>query len=292
MSEVKNVLFDTDIGSDIDDAVALAYLLSQPACRLVGITTVTGEPERRAALASALCHIAGKTDIPIKSGAAKPLLVEQRQKNCPQAAVLSRWPHRSDFEPNQAVRFMQDVIRSRPGEITLLAVGPLTNVGLLFAMDPEIPSLLKELVLMCGRFTQRGAEWNALVDPHATAIVYSARVARHVSYGLDVTLKCQLSADECRQRFRGGIMDLVLEAAEVWFSHAQRLTFHDPLAAACVFTPDLCRYAEGRVDVELESRRLLGMTHWETQVESRPHQIAIDVDVERFFSHYFAVVGR
>lgn len=290
-NDTKHVLFDTDIGSDIDDAVALAYLLHQPRCDLLGITTVTGEPQKRAALASALCHAAGRADIPILSGAGNPLLVEQRQKTCPQASILSEWPHRKDFPPNEAVQFMRSVIRNRPGEVTLLAVGPLTNVGLLFALDPEIPFLLRELVLMCGVFTQRGTEWNAKVDPHASAIVYEARVSRHMSYGLDVTRQCRMPAVECRRRLRGGVLDLVSAAAEVWFSHSSAITFHDPLAAACVFEPSICRYAEGHVSVELQSQHVLGMTHWETQVKVRPHHVAVDVDSERFFEHFFAITS-
>jgi inosine-uridine nucleoside N-ribohydrolase len=73
------VLLDTDIGSDIDDAVCLSYLLSQPRCELLGITTVTGEAEKRAMIASSLCKIAGK-EIPIYPGIEKPLLLPQKQK--------------------------------------------------------------------------------------------------------------------------------------------------------------------------------------------------------------------
>ena len=70
------VLLDTDIGSDIDDAVALAYLLKQPRCDLLGVTTVTGEPTKRAMLADAICQAAGRTDIPIHVGTEAPLLVD------------------------------------------------------------------------------------------------------------------------------------------------------------------------------------------------------------------------
>ncbi len=85
MSDEKiKVILDTDIGSDIDDAVALAYLLAQPRCELVGVTTVTGESTKRAMMASALCRIAGK-DMPIFPGVEKPLLVAQKQLKAPQA---------------------------------------------------------------------------------------------------------------------------------------------------------------------------------------------------------------
>lgn len=295
VSDTIPVLFDTDIGSDIDDAVALAYLLRQPRCALVGVTTVSGQARARAMLADALCRAAGRDDIPIYSGAETPLLVEQRQPIAQQATVLDRWPHREDFAPNMAVGFMRDTIRSRPGEITLLSVGPLTNVGLLFALDPEIPRLLRGLVMMCGVFTNRVAgaglrEWNAMLDPHATAIVYRAPVVAHTSVGLEVTTRCQIGAEVFRARFRGGPLDVVADMAEVWFSKEPVVTFHDPLAAAILFAPDLCGYEHGHVTVELASARVMGMTHWDKDGPEMPHRIALTVEPGRFFEHYFGVV--
>ena len=87
------VLLDTDIGSDIDDAVCLAYLLAQPACELLGITTVSGQPEQRAQIASAICKVAERS-VPIYPGAPQPVLIEQRQPLVPQAAdVYKRQTH-------------------------------------------------------------------------------------------------------------------------------------------------------------------------------------------------------
>jgi inosine-uridine nucleoside N-ribohydrolase len=123
------ILFDTDIGSDIDDAVALAYLLKQPACELLGVTTVTGEPEKRAELASAICHAAGRADVPIHVGVEEPLLIAQRQAQASQHRALSeQWEHKAfQSKENTAIEFMRRTISARPGEITLLAVGPLTK---------------------------------------------------------------------------------------------------------------------------------------------------------------------
>ncbi len=201
------ILFDTDIGTDIDDAVCLAYLLAQPKCDLLGITTVTGESCARARMASAMCRVAGRDDVPIYPGVEVPLLIPQRQRTAGQAAALHKWDHRTDLPPQgEAIQFMRRTIRENPHDVVLLAVGPLTNVGLLFATDPEIPSLLKELVLMCGVFTNRRPgygplEWNAMGDPHATAVVYKHGVRRHRSIGLDVTTQVTMDAGEVRQRF-------------------------------------------------------------------------------------------
>mgnify|MGYP006308368671 CR=1 FL=1 len=82
--EKIKVLFDTDIGTDIDDAVALAYLLSQPRCELLGVTTATGEPERRAEMASAMCRHVGRDDVPVHAGTPEAMLIRMRQTEAPQ----------------------------------------------------------------------------------------------------------------------------------------------------------------------------------------------------------------
>jgi purine nucleosidase len=259
------VLLDTDIGSDIDDAICLAYLLAQPECELLGITTVTGEARKRAMLASALCSAAGK-EVPIFPGVEQPLLVPQRQPQAPQAAALARWDHHSEFPRGQAIEFMYHTILERPGEVVLLTIGPLTNVALLFAVHPEIPSLLRALVMMCGVFSNRMAgvgprEWNARLDPHATAIVYRAAPPAHRSVGLDVTCQVRMPAEEARR----------------------------PLAAATIFDPQICGFEAGRVEVELTSPRLQGLTFWEPGGDEARHEVASTVDPARFLAHFFSV---
>ena len=289
------VLFDTDIGSDIDDAVALAYLLSEPRCELLGITTVTGQGERRAEMASAMCRHVGRGDVPVHAGCPEALLIEMRQKLAPQADALGDRDRQRDFAPNTAVEFMRETIRARPGEVTLLATGPMTNVGVLFATDPELPAMLKQLVLMCGQFfAAMKGEWNAIGDPHATAITYGngcqSRPPRHVSYGLDVTTRCRMDADECRRRFTAKVLEPVHDFAEVWFERGPgRITFHDPLAAAGIFQPDLCEYRRGTVTVSL-AEPTAGWTVFRPD-ESGPHLAASAVDAERFFERYFDVVS-
>ncbi|MSS71116.1 MAG: nucleoside hydrolase [Candidatus Latescibacteria bacterium] len=286
------VLLDTDIGSDIDDAVCLAYLLAQPECELLGITTVTGAAAERAMLASALCRVAGR-EVPIFPGAEVPLLVPQRQIKPPQGAALSKWDHKTDFPRGEAVEFLRRTIRAHPGEVVLLTIGPLTNIGLLFGADPEIPSLLKGLVMMCGVFTNRLAgagpvEWNALCDPHATQMVYRSVAPVHRSVGLDVTCRVRMDAGQVRARFQTDLLRPVLDFAEVWFQQGSEITFHDPLAAATIFDDQICAFKRGTVEVELASERVRGMTFWKAEAEGR-HEVALEVDPERFFEHYFSV---
>jgi inosine-uridine nucleoside N-ribohydrolase len=289
----QKILLDTDIGTDIDDAVCLAYLLAEPGCELLGITTVTGEAEKRARMASALCRVAG-VPVPIYPGAEAPLLVPQKQIHAPQAAVLDRWPHTKRFPQGEMITFLQQTVRAHPGEVVLLTIGPLTNIALLFKTDPEIPKLLKALVQMCGVYSRfpdgRLREWNAKGDPHATAIVLSSGVPVHRLIGLDVTARVRLPADEVRRRFLAHpLLQCVLDFAEIWFEEREEIVFHDPLAAVTIFDDELCRFEGGSVDVELRSDRLLGFTHWTPgeDDEDAPHEIAVSVDPERFFRDVF-----
>jgi len=292
MSNAVPVLLDTDIGSDIDDALCLAYLLAQPRCELLGVASVSGQPRRRAMLADALCRAAGRTHVPVWSGTGQPLLVEQRQPEAPQAQVLPRWAHRDDVAAGEAVWRMREVVRSRPGEVTLLTIGPLTNVALLFALDREVPRLLRRIVVMGGWFFRPGhAEWNMLCDPHAAAIAAAAEVPEAWFHGLDVTTRCRLPVEECRRRLRGGPLDAVANMAEVWFRSRDAITFHDPLAAACVFEPQLCGYRRGRARVILDPPQDAGRTEL-IESPGGPHHVAGDVSPDAFFEHYFATLER
>ncbi len=290
------VIYDTDIGSDIDDAICLAYLLAQPQCELLGITTVSGETNKRAMLASALCKVAGK-NIPIYPGVENPLLAYQRQPHVPQAVALGKWPHDQDFPQGQAIEFMRRTILENPGEVTLLATGPMTNIALLFAIDPRIPTLLKGLVMMIGVFTNELSgvgplEWNAICDPHAAAMIYRAPVKVHRSIGLDVTCQVMMDSKTVKKRFETKLLQPVLDFAQVWFEQRDVITFHDPLAATTLFDNEICSFVKGTVEVELTSPRAAGMTYWSPTGANSLHEVALGVRPERFFDHYFATLNN
>jgi inosine-uridine nucleoside N-ribohydrolase len=147
---------------------------------------------------------------------------------------------------------------------------------------------------MCGLFSNRVAgygpvEWNASLDPHAAAIVYRRTAAAHRTVSLDVTTQLSLGLEEVRRRFVGPLLKPVLDFAEAWFRHRDAIVFHDPLAAAVIFDPALCKFVRGTVDVELESRRLAGATHWSVDPPAGRHEAAVSVDRDRFFEEYFSV---
>ena len=290
----EKILVDTDIGNDIDDTVCLAYLLRQEQCELLGITTVSGEPVVRAMLASAFLKAAGRDDIPVYPGVEMPLLTPQKQSAAHQSGYLPQWPHDKIFPKGEAIEFLRRTIRAHPHEVTLLGIGPMTNIALLFAVDAEIPSLLKKLVVMCGTFTYRYkgevclTEWNARCDPFATAMVYNAPVKNIVSVGLDVTSNVVLEKEEICRRFNSGILRTVLDFSGILENKRESITFHDALAATVIFDREICRFEKGRVEIETGNNRLEGLTYWKAD-ETGNNEAAFGVDRERFFNHYFSV---
>jgi purine nucleosidase len=280
-----SVLLDTDPGSDIDDALAISYLLSQKECELVGVTTVTGDVAKRAAIVEALCEAISRRHIPIVAGRQGVLAYGPGQPNVPQYDSIADHHLSLKRKPNQAVDFMRETIRKRPGEITLLSIGPFSNVALLFAIDPEIPHLLKEFVSMAGAFHDYdNLEWNCRCDPVATAIVAAAPRQRHTWYGLDVTMQCTMDRDGCEKNFKGPLLSLVMKMAGAWFEHSSRIVFHDPLAAVSLFHPSVCAYASGTVKVEAADGKT---TFGEGE---GPDRIAESVDSAKFFEHFFGTI--
>jgi inosine-uridine nucleoside N-ribohydrolase len=283
------VIHDTDIGSDIDDAVALAYLLANPECELLGVTTVSGDTVQRAHLASVLCKNA-RREVPIVPGKRECLLTEQKQRDVPQAIALDRWDHDTTFADMDAVGFLRRTIRAHPAEVVLLGTGPMSNIAALFAADEEVASMLKGLVLMIGNFFSRPppVEWNALVDPVAAAIVFRARPPIHRSVGLDVTTKVTMNREQVAKHFQVPALRPVLDFSDVWFDNkAPLMTFHDPLAAACIFDGSLCVFEKGDVAVDLKSDSEAGATLWRPNAAGGRHEVAVSVQPQRFFDHYF-----
>ncbi len=283
------ILLDTDIGSDIDDAICLAYLLSQPDCDLLGITTVTGEAEKRAMLASAICRAYGR-EVPIFPGCEVPLAVPQKQTKAPQAAALARWDHAEEFPRGRAISFLRRTIHEHAGEVVLLTIGALTNIATLFRRHPEIPGMLRGAVSMCGLFAEPRVEWNAGCDPEATSIVYGARLRMHRSVGLDVTTRVTMGAEEARRRLHSSALGPVLGFAEIWFAENKVITFHDPLAAATIFKDGICRFEKGTVEVELQKQELRGATTFVRGGSPRRHEVAVEVEPRAFLGHFFSTV--
>ena len=205
MSAPRKIIIDTDPG--IDDAMAIFYALASPELDVIGLTTVFGNAHVDVCTANAIriLDIAGRADIPVAEGAARPLAMAYRGPadfvhgvnglaDMPLAAP-SRAPHALD-----AAHFIIDQVLACPGEITLVPIGPLTNIALAMLLRPDLPQHLAGMVIMGGNAFVGGnaspaAEANILNDPEAADIVFGADCPI-VMCGLDVTEATVMSSEQ------------------------------------------------------------------------------------------------
>jgi purine nucleosidase len=231
------VVLDTDIGTDIDDGWALGYALKSPAFELLGVTVTDADTPQRARLACKLLHRIGRTDVPVAVG--------RQTAAVPPDRIDYQFTWAEDFQAYQpvttpAVEFLADVIRRNPGEVVLIAVGPLQNIGDLVRLHPDVVPLVKRVVLMSGSIGPNAwsasavAEWNVkLAIPEAQA-VYAAKWPLTI-VPLDSTTYVRLE-DQERDALRkaGTPLVVALEALlRLWADWpTSRMTLHDQLALA------------------------------------------------------------
>ena len=289
--EKMKLLIDTDIGSDIDDALCLAYLLKQPLCEIVGITTCSSEPEKRAEIVDSICRYSGR-EIPIYPGLSEPLVGKQLQVAVHQYDVTKSLPHKTNFPCNEAIDFMRRTIEANPHEIVLLPIGPLTNIGALFAAYPHLIPLVKEVSYMGGSFFEDGlsfltSEWNIKNDPIAAKILFDSKIKLTVS-GLDVTLKLLTSCKEFLDTPCADVLKPVKLYAQKFLERTNDMYFHDALAAVLLFCDDICEYKYGSIDVDLGHE--WGRTYF-NEDKNGTTRVTHSINVEKFFKHYYDIIN-
>lgn len=192
----RKVIYDTDPG--VDDAMALYFALAHPGIEVVGITTTFGNVSVKQAATNALylTAIAGR-EVPITQGVATPWV---KPGEAPPDFIhgadglgnlTARVATGNQLDPRSSAQFIVDMARAQPGEITLVAVGPLGNLSLALMLEPNLPALLREVIIMGGTVAEPGnvspvAEANIWNDPHAADRVFSANW-KLTMVGLDVT---------------------------------------------------------------------------------------------------------
>ena len=299
---MPTIILDTDIGTDVDDILALGLALRSPEIQLAAVTVVYGDVDLRARMVASTLAAAGRSDIPLGRGIGQPLL---RQR-----AVY--WAGHEGgglldgSEPApatvHAVDLIRETVRAHPGEVTLVPVGPLTNLAAAVIMDADIVPLVKEVVMMGGLAGRRHdqsfspAEHNIACDPEAAAIVFGAGWPITM-VGLDVTTRVTLRRDHLPPlAARAAALTRILadQAGRYMDLRGRDFTYlHDPLAVAAVVDRDLVQTQPMHVTVELHGRHTAGATVVRPPSAEQPANalVCLDVDAERAVSLFLERVS-
>ncbi|MBI1916848.1 MAG: nucleoside hydrolase [Planctomycetes bacterium] len=246
------VLLDTDIGGDIDDALALALALSSPEIDLHGITTVDGDAHTRALLVCRLLHAIDRANIPVASGA--PLRDPPDYRGQMQYGLRPAFRKRPVKEA--AVEFLYARLKANPGELTLCAIGPLTNVAELLTKHPDCKPWIKRIVLMGGsvRVGYNGRppaepEWNIKSDIKASRTVFASGVPLVVA-PLDATTEVKLEGKEREAVFGTGqpLPNQLRALYQLWDQPAP--TLFDPVAIALCIDERFCKMEDLHLEVD------------------------------------------
>jgi inosine-uridine nucleoside N-ribohydrolase len=302
MATAAPIILDVDTGTD--DALALAYAVASPEIDLVAVTTVAGNVDVGRATANSLAVLdwLGASDVPVFRGASRPLVRPHRDASHyhGESGLGSASLPRSNREvrPEKGPAAIIRMARERPGELTLVAVGPLTNLAIALNVEPRLPELLPSVVIMGGAFHVPGnvtpaAEFNIYVDPEAAGQVFAAPFSRLVAVGLDVTERVRLTRDDWKaaneQTSLPPAAALLTEVGRFAFSHLghDEFALHDPLATAVAVAPELIRSETAAVVVDTE-----GDDEGRTRIVGPGGvQVAVEVDQAAALLRFRRTVG-
>ena len=314
-----------DVDTGIDDALALLYAAASPEVELLAVTCVSGNVAARDVERStrAVLELAGRADVEVALGRETPLVKQLEiapETHGPHGLGYAELPPPTrPLSARHAVDVIVDAVRTRPGEVTLLTLGPLTNLALALEREPALPRLVRGYALMGGAYRTSGnttptAEWNIYVDPDAAKQVFAAwaaaleadsTVPRPLAMGLDVTetvrflpehlerLVAQRKPDDPVSRFVSDALRFYFEFHETYDGFFGAF-IHDPFAVAATLDRSLVTTQPVHVDVEAGPGLTNGMTvaDWRGLTRQPPNvDVAVGGDATAFIERFIERVG-
>ncbi|MFN7946912.1 MAG: nucleoside hydrolase [Blastocatellia bacterium] len=288
----SKIILDTDIGDDIDDAWALAFVVQRKSFEVLGVTITDGKTADRARIACKMLHLAGRDDIPVAVG-----------RQTPDDRTHYQFAWAEDFTQKKpigqpAADFIIEQVRKYPGQVTIIAVGPLENLADVIRKEPNLPKLVKRVVLMSGCIYSSEwspdkpmAEYNVWRSTADSQVVYSAGLPLTI-VPLDATTKVTLK-DEEREEVRKHNSPLThsLECLyRLWIANrTQRMTLHDQLAVAETASPGAFFGKLETLPITVDDK---GFTRIDRE-RGRPVTVCLEPKRDEFMRFYIShLVGR
>ena len=304
MNNLKKVILDTDIGDDIDDSFALLLLLESHKFNCLGVTTVFRNSLKRAKMAKQLIRSLGY-DIKVYRGIDDPLKqnidhliskeIKEKEKYDEDGKYIfpqyDKSMENEKVEDENAVDFIIRMIHTYPHEVTLIPIGPLTNIASAIKKDPTIVPLIKEIRLMGAGLNLNFVEWNIFCDPDAAKIVFSSNINKIVAVTINVTSLTSLREEEVNslKNNNSKAIKLVYEAMMKWFKHYEFSSpvMHDPLTVASLIDESIINTQLCHLDVDLNKD---GYTFINDNCPNNVY-VSTSLNKEKFFKLFKETLG-
>ena len=307
----KRILLDTDPG--IDDSLAILLALASPEISLEGMSIVHGNCSTRQGTINALSvmELAKASNIPVHIGCELPLV--QPSLLAPETHGNTGLGYAKLPEPlsqpkvRKGSDFLIEKIMSSPGKMTLVCIGPLTNVALAIRQEPRIVEAVREVFIMGGAIRHEGnttplAEFNTFVDPHAAHIVFHSGMPITLT-PLDVTYECVLQQDDVNRLLKidSPITKFIADATRFYmefhdeYQEIQGCAINDPLTLALTFMPELCDYQALYVDIDISGGISIGNTFADFyRMTKKPAnmKVALGVRARRFIELFLERIEK
>ena len=271
---MTKLILDTDIGDDIDDALALALICCLPELELVGVTTVFGHTIARARQAQTVLKTAGEKfwKVPVAAGCAGQLAsrpvgspVSQQDHVPAQASASLPDDQLPAIDAKHGVEFLIDTFMAGDGNIVPVTIGALTNLAVALVKQPQIKTKIPRIVSMAAEFHRPMAEWNIKCDPEAAHIVFSSGIPMDVipfNIGkLAMFIQAETSRLAASSKPLANYLTAALQAWRAgWKQPLAQPSLFDPMAVACLVKPELFEWKTGTVRVELAGQQTYGYT--------------------------------
>ncbi len=287
------LILDTDIGTDVDDLFALAYILGSPGVELLGVTVVHGDVRLRARVARVLLQAAARPDIPVALGAPQPMqygLEAHWTGHEGHGLALPEWEE-TMADPRGAQGLMLDMLSRHRGQVNLVAVGPMTNVGLMARDHPDALRGLASLTMMGGNYQGVNArsvlpEHNFRGDPEGALRALGCGCPLKRVVGLNCTRRTALTAEFLNELDAVGTPSgrLLAACGRSYLSQTGRVQtpMHDALAAAVQMDPSLCVWQRLSPVVQTEGREAGVLTYRKPSEGRCSADFAADVRLNAF----------
>lgn len=288
------VWIDTDIGGDIDDALALLYAMTDSTLEIVGVSTVFQNTLARAKIAKKLFEMGNLPHVKVYAGIGQPLKAKKvfnDPVDCvtpPRTYIPELFDH-AHIEEQGAVEALRDALLASDNDITVITLGALTNAAYLITKYPEAAKKIKTLAIMGTAVWLNLNEFNISCDPEAADIVFNSHIQKTI-VSLDVTFKCEVSKEqrEVLKTCKSQLVKTVLSMNDLW---GEGMILHDPLTLAEAIHPKYVTFTQGNLKVELEGEfsrgKCVNLSDFNWKRNPRPDMlVSVAVDHDGFTNNY------